>query len=157
VYRWAWKAITLYRSWGSPLVGALNHTKGRGRRERRRRGFPKPVNPSCDRNALGDGWVTARKRLRKTRDRCGKRAKKKETMESASPGGLNRGNERRFHERRRMIGIRVLLGVLGDVPVRHPQAHDAKRHQCPRNSDSGEYVLMGSGPAPIDFTTEDLL
>jgi hypothetical protein len=33
------------------------------------------------------------------------------------------------------IGTRVHLGVLCDVPSRHPRAHDAEREQCIRNAD----------------------
>jgi hypothetical protein len=43
------------------------------------------------------------------------------------------------------IGTRVQLGVLRDVPIWHPRAHNAERKQCLRNGDDGEYIGMGNG------------
>jgi len=40
------------------------------------------------------------------------------------------------------IGTRVLLGVLGDVPIRHPRTHDTKGKRSLRNLDDGEHVRM---------------
>jgi len=43
---------------------------------------------------------------------------------------------------RQTIRTRVHLGVLGNVPVWHPWAHDAKRKQLLRNPDDREQVRM---------------
>ena len=40
------------------------------------------------------------------------------------------------------VDIRVHLGVLGDVPVWHPRAHDAKQRQSHRNFDEGKQIRM---------------
>ena len=45
------------------------------------------------------------------------------------------------------IGTRVHLGVLCDVPSRHPRAHGAEREQCLRNTDDRKYIRMGNGLA----------
>ena len=55
------------------------------------------------------------------------------------------------------IGTRVQLGVLGDVSVWHPRAHDAKRKQCLRCLDDWEHVRMGNVLAPDDLTTKGLI
>jgi hypothetical protein len=54
------------------------------------------------------------------------------------------------------VGIRVHLGVLGNVPIRHPRSHDAERKLCLRNLDDREYVWMRNIRVPLSFTTVDL-
>jgi hypothetical protein len=52
------------------------------------------------------------------------------------------------------ISTRVHLGVLCDVPSRHPRAHGAEREQCLRNADDREYIRMGN---ELVQTTEGLV
>ena len=54
-----------------------------------------------------------------------------------------------------MVDIWVHLGVLDDVSIRHPWAHDAKWNQCLGNLNNREY--MGNGLAPNHNTTEGLV
>jgi len=44
--------------------------------------------------------------------------------------------------KRQAVGIRVHLGVLSNVPVWHPWAHDANWKQRLRNLDDREYVRV---------------
>jgi len=51
---------------------------------------------------------------------------------------------------RQAIGTWVHVCVLGDVSVRNPGGHDAKRKQFPRNTDDGEYIGMRIPLALVD-------
>ena len=55
------------------------------------------------------------------------------------------------------IGALVPLGVLHDIAIWHPWAHDAKRKQCLRNLNDGEYVWVGKILAPPDFIAKGLV
>jgi len=55
------------------------------------------------------------------------------------------------------IGILILLCVLHNISVWHPWAHDAKRKQCLRDLNDGEYVRMGEVLGPPDFTAVGLV
>jgi len=44
--------------------------------------------------------------------------------------------------KRQTVGTRICLGVLSDVPIRHPRTHDANRKQFLRNLDDGEHIRM---------------
>jgi len=55
------------------------------------------------------------------------------------------------------IGILVRLGVLHDIAIWHPWAHDAEWKQCLRNLNDGEYVRVGKILAPLDFLAKDLV
>ena len=58
---------------------------------------------------------------------------------------------------RQPVGIRVHLGVLGDVPIRHPRTQDAIRKQRLRNLNDWEYVRMGNVLGLADLTTKGLI
>jgi len=55
------------------------------------------------------------------------------------------------------IGVLVPLGVLHDIAIWHPWAHDAEWKQCLRNLDDGEYVWVGKTFAPLDFIAKGLV
>jgi len=55
--------------------------------------------------------------------------------------------------KRQMIDTRVHLGILSNVSIRHPRAHNAKRKQLFRNPDDGEHVRMRIELALFDHTT----
>ena len=48
------------------------------------------------------------------------------------------------------IGTRVCFGVLSDVPIWHPRAHDANRKQSLRNPNDREHIWMRIEPALFD-------
>jgi len=54
---------------------------------------------------------------------------------------------------RQTIRTPVRLGILSNVPVWHPRAHDAKRKQLLRNPDDGEHVWMRIELALFDHAT----
>ena len=58
---------------------------------------------------------------------------------------------------RQPVGIRVHLGVLGDVPIQHPRTQDAIRKQRLRNLNNWEYVRMGNVLGLADLTTKGLI
>ena len=51
------------------------------------------------------------------------------------------------------IGTRVRLGILNNIPIWHPRAHDANRKLRLRNPDDMEYVRMRIELALFDHTT----
>jgi len=55
------------------------------------------------------------------------------------------------------ISTRVHLGVLSNVPIGHPWAHDAKRKRLLRNPDDGEHVRMRIELALFDHAAVDLV
>jgi len=55
------------------------------------------------------------------------------------------------------IGVLVPLGVLHDIAIWHPWAHDAEWKQCLRNLHDGEYVWVGKILAPLEFIAKGLV
>ena len=55
------------------------------------------------------------------------------------------------------VDIRVHLGVLNDVPVWHPRAHDAKQRQSHRNLDEWEQIRVRIELAPFAYMAVYLL
>ena len=54
--------------------------------------------------------------------------------------------------KRQTIGTRVHLGVLGNVPIRHPRTHDANGKQRLGNLDDREHVRVRIELALFDHT-----
>jgi hypothetical protein len=55
------------------------------------------------------------------------------------------------------ISTRIHLGILGNIPTRHPRTHDAKRKQRLRNLDDREQIGMGDELEPVDSIMEYLV
>ena len=55
------------------------------------------------------------------------------------------------------IGVRVRLGVLGDIPTWHPRSHYAKRMQRLRDLDDGKHMRVRIALNPFRYTKEHLV